>query len=140
MTPRERASRLFDRIMQQVTEGKADSARFFASMAMGVYETMGTLDNDLRYDYGRIAEISGEPGIAQSQADSILAQSPNHLLGIILARSLAIARGDSARASELDRRLLAAGSTELARDLSEYKLHRTDIDAALAAARSRSSR
>lgn len=137
MSPRERASRLFDRIMRQQSEGKVDSARFFASMALGVYESMGPLDADLRYDYGRIAEVTGDLAVMQAQADSILLQSPTHLLGIMLATSVATARGETARIAALDKRLLAAESAELAKPLEEYVLHRADIDAALAAARAR---
>jgi hypothetical protein len=137
MTPRERASRLFNRIMLLQSQGKADSARFFASMAVGVYESLGPLDADLRYDYGRVAEVAGNLDLARSQADSILQQAPDHLLGIILATSVAAARGETDRVAALDRQLLAAEAAELARGLQEYALHRADIDAALAAARSR---
>jgi len=137
MSPRERAGRLFDRIMRQQEEGKTDSARFFASMALGVYESLGPLDADLRYDYGRIAEVSGDLAIARAQSDSILLQSPTHLLGLILATSVATARGENDRVAALDKRLLAAESAELAKPLEEYVLHRADIDAAIAAARAR---
>ncbi|HEX9562741.1 MAG TPA: hypothetical protein VF981_02170 [Gemmatimonadaceae bacterium] len=137
MSPRERASRLFDRVMRLQTQGKTDSATFFASMALGVYESLGPLDADLRYDYGRIAEVGGNLDIAQAQADSILLQSPDHLLGLILASSVAAARNQDDRVAALNSRLLAAEAAQLATGLQEYVLHRTDIDAAIAAARRR---
>ena len=137
MTPQERASRLFDRIMRLSEEGKRDSVALFASMAIPVYESLGPLDTDGRYDLGRIAQVSGNLDIAQAQADSILQQSPDHLLALILAAAVADARGDNAGRLALERRLLAAESRELARGLEEYARHKLDIDNALAAARTR---
>lgn len=131
MTPRERADRLYDRVMRLVDEGKADSATFFSSMAVGAYESLGALDNDLRYDYGRMAEVAGELDLAKAQADSILMTSPDHLLGLVLAARLAERRGDNAEHRRLLNRLSAVQAAELAKGLEEYTRHRADIDAAL---------
>jgi hypothetical protein len=135
MTPQERASRLFDRIMRLSEEGKRDSVELFSSMAIPVYESLGPLDLDARYDLGRIAQVSGQLDIAKAQADSILAQSPDHLLGLVLAVAVADARGNQAERATFERRLLAAEASQLARPLDEYTRHRADIDAAIATAR-----
>ncbi|HEY5544704.1 MAG TPA: zinc-ribbon domain-containing protein [Gemmatimonadaceae bacterium] len=137
MSPQERASRLFDRIMRLSEDGKQDSVALFSSMAIPVYESLGPLDLDSRYDLGRIAQVSGQLDLAQAQSDTILRQSPNHLLGLILALAVADARGNSSERSALQRRLLDAETSQLARGLEEYVRHKADIDAALAAARSR---
>lgn len=137
MTPQERASRLFDRIMRLTEEGKQDSVELFASMAIPVYESLGALDLDARYDLGRIAQVSGRLDIAQAQADTILQLAPSHLLGLILAAAVAEARGDQPRRAALERRLLDAETGQLAQNLDEYIRHRADIDVALAAARRR---
>jgi hypothetical protein len=137
MTPQERASRLFDRIMRLSEEGKRDSVELFASMAIPVYESLGPLDLDGRYDLGRIAEVSGNLALAQAQADTILQQAPNHLLGLILGAAVADARGDAAQRNTLQRRLLDAEKSQLALGLAEYQRHEADINSALAAARSR---
>ena len=137
MTPQERASRLFDRIMRLSEEGKRDSVELFASMAIPVYESLGPLDLDGRYDLGRIAQVSGQLELAQAQADSILAQAPNHLLGLVLASAVAQSRDDLRARAALDRRLLDAEASELAKGLEEYARHKSDIDVALAAARNR---
>jgi hypothetical protein len=137
MSPRERADRLFERIMRLATAGKQDSVAFFAPMASTVYESLGRLDADLRYDYGRISEVSGNLDVAAAQADSILQESPRHLLGLILAARVADGRGDRARRDTLEKQLLAAETTELAKPLDEYTRHRDEISAAIAAARSR---
>lgn len=135
MTPRQRADRLFDRIMTMDSEGKRDSVAFFAPMALGAYESLGELDLDLRYDYGRVAEVSGNLDLAQAQADTILRQAPTHLLGLVLAMRVADRRGDQARRNQFAQRLLAAEAAERAKGLNEYDLHAGDLQAALTAAR-----
>ncbi len=134
MSPSERADRLYDRMMRLASENKTDSVQFFAPMALSAYASMGPLDLDLRYDFGRIAEISGNLDIAQAQADSILASNPTHLLGLILAGRVAALRGDATKQAALTRRLVQAQAAEAAKGLDEYARHKGDIDAALAEA------
>jgi len=137
MSPQERASRLFDRIMRLSEEGKQDSVALFSSMAIPVYESLGPLDVDSRYDFGRVAQVSGQLDLAQAQADTILQQSSNHLLGLVLAIAVADSRGNASARSAIERRLLDAEASQLSRGLDEYARHKADIDAALAAARGR---
>lgn len=137
MTPQERASRLFDRIMRLSEEGKRDSVELFASMAIPVYESLGALDLDARYDLGRIALVSAQLALARAQADTILQEAPDHLLGLVLAIAVAEAQGNQSQRASLERRLVAAETSQRSRDLPEYTRHRSDIDAALAAARRR---
>lgn len=135
MTPRERADRLYDRVMTMSAAGKADSAAFFASMAVGAYEALAPLDNDLRYDYGRMAEMAGDYALAKAQADSIFRENPDHLLALILAARVAQAKKDEAGSKKLLARLVAAEKTEMAKSLEEYARHKNDIDAAVALGR-----
>ena len=137
LSPRERADRLFDRIMRLSSEGKTDSVQFFAPMAMSVYQTLGPLDADLRYDFGRIAETAGAVEVARAQADTILRSDSTHLLGLVLGMRAAQLRGDSTSARGFSRRLLAAEPTESAKQLPEYQRHQGDILDALAEARRR---
>ncbi len=131
MSPRERAGRLYDRIMRYVEEGKQDSAQFFAPMALSSFELLGgDLDLDARYDYGRVASETGNLGIAAAQADTILRQSPNHLLGLALAARTAMAKGDATAAARSWKAFLAAKDAELAKSLPEYQAHATDIERA----------
>lgn len=137
LSPRERADRLFDRMMRLSSEGKTDSVQFFAPMALSVYQSLGTLDADLRYDFGRVAEVAGEATIARAQADSILASDSTHLLGLVLAVRAAQMRGDSTAATTFRRRLIAVEPAESAKRLPEYQRHQSDILEALADARRR---
>jgi hypothetical protein len=131
MTPRERAGRLYDRIMRYVEEGKKDSAQFFAPMALASFEMLGSqLDLDARYDYGRVASVTGSLEIAAAQADTILRQSPTHLLGLALAARTASERGDAAAATRSWKAFLAAKDAELAKNLPEYQAHASDIEQA----------
>jgi hypothetical protein len=135
MSPRERAARLFDRIMRLDEEGKRDSVQLFAAMAIPTFQALQPLDAHLRYDLGRVAAAAGELVLAQAQADTILQGRPQHLLGLILAAQIADRRADTLRARRLRNRLLAAEAAERGLALEEYRLHAADIDAAVSAAR-----
>ena len=131
MSPEERASRLFNRVMSYSEQGKMDSARFFAPMAIQAYAMIGALDAHTRYDIGEIYAAIGDAVAARAEADTILATQPNHLLGLALAARAAGLAGDTAGASRFRRRLAAAAPTERAKDVKEYTEHARDIDAAL---------
>jgi hypothetical protein len=132
LSPRERADRLYDRIMRLDTEGKKDSVQFFAPMAIAAYQMIPNPDADARYDMGRIAEVAGALPAAKSEADSILAKQPTHLLGLVLAMQVAHASGDTAGASAYRAKLRSAQKSELAKKLPEYTRHTADIRDALA--------
>jgi hypothetical protein len=135
LTPRERADRLFDRIMALHQRGRTDSVQFFAQMAIPAYQMVQPLDLDARYDMGRIAEAAGLADFARAQADTILRADPNHLLGLVLAIRASRLAGNQSAATAFERRLIAAEPTERRRNLAEYARHRADIDAALDVAR-----
>ena len=136
MSPQERATRLYDRIMALHEQGKTDSVQFLAiNMFVPQLRSMEPLNTHLRYDLGRVGEVAGAADVATAQADTILRAQPNHLLGLILASRAARMRGDEAAAREFDRKALAAEATERARQLEEYVAHEEDITAALAEAR-----
>jgi hypothetical protein len=135
MTAQQQADRLFDRIMRLRDEGKVDSVRFFVPMALAVYQRLGPLDADQRYDLGTVADAAGINDLARAQADSILRENPTHLLGLVLAIQSARSVGNEARVAEYQRRLLAAEQQELRSGRPEYSRHANDIRDAIAAAR-----
>ena len=137
MTPEQRAERLYDRVMSLNERGKADSVRFFAPMAMQAYSMLGPLNADQRYDLGRIAAVSGDELTAKAQSDTILASQPHHLLGLLLAADVAHMRGDGTAANKLLQQFVAAEPSERSKRLPEYQQHVSEIDARLAATRSR---
>jgi hypothetical protein len=136
MTPSEIAERLFNRIMLLNTQGKHDSVQFFAPMAIQAYQMMEDQqghpwDLDQRYDVGRIAEVAGAVPLARAQADTILQQSPTHLLGLLLAAHSAKLAGDMSAYQGYAKRFTAAKAKELAKQLPEYQKHQSDIAAGL---------
>jgi hypothetical protein len=137
LSPRERADRLYDRIMRLDSEGKKDSVEFFSQMGISAYQMLPQQDLDSRYDMGRIAEVAGATPLAQAQADSILAADPNHLLGLTLSISLARDAGNTTMMQSLQKRLIAAQASELAKNLPEYQRHQNEIVAAIEAAKKR---
>jgi hypothetical protein len=134
MSAEEQATRLHDRVMGLAERGRTDSVQFFAPMAIGAYQRLDSLTLDHRYDLGSIAVVSGDEDLARAQADTILARSPNHLLGLILGISAARSAGDTPRAQALERRLVAVAPAERAKPLPEYRMHAREIDAAVRAA------
>ncbi|HEX6252108.1 MAG TPA: hypothetical protein VFZ56_11795 [Gemmatimonadaceae bacterium] len=137
MTPAERADRLFNRVMSLSSAGKTDSAAFFAPMAISALESLAPLTVHGRYDIGLVALAAGDAPRAAAQADTILAEQPTHLLGLVLAFRAASAMGNTAATGDFRRRLLAAETAERARQLPEYRDHDTDISAAIAESRGR---
>jgi hypothetical protein len=135
LSPQERADRLYNRVMLLATQGKLDSVQFFAPMALTSYQLLSPLNADQRYDMGRIGEVAGALPLAKAQADSILRENPNHLLGLILEARLALLAGDTTQLHSYERRLIAAEKGELAKKREEYTRHADDITSALQQAR-----
>ena len=135
LSPQERADRLYNRVMMLATQGKTDSVLFFAPMALAAYQMLSPLNADQRYDMGRIGEVAGALPLAKAQADSILRENPNHLLGLILEARLAMLAGDTTRLHAYERRLVAAEKSETLKKHEEYLRHQDDITNALQQAR-----
>jgi hypothetical protein len=131
MSPEERASRLFNRVMSYAEQGQTDSARFFAPMAIQSYEMLGPVDSHVRYDIGEISIAAGDLARAKAESDTILARQPNHLLGLVLAIRVAELVKDQPSAAKYRRRLVAVAKAERATGLKEYVEHARDIDEAL---------
>jgi hypothetical protein len=134
MSPRERADRLFNRVMLLSSQGKMDSVSFFAPMAISAIEALSPLDAHLRYDLGLVALVMGDHSRARTEAEAILAGQRTHLLGLLLAARAANARGDATAEAEIRQRLVAAEPSERARALPEYTDHDADIRAAIGSA------
>jgi hypothetical protein len=137
MTPEQQAERLYDRIMREFEAGQMDNVRTFMPMAVAAYERLSPLSLDQRYDLARIGEVGDDRALLKAQTDTILRQRETHLLGLILAARIARLEKDEAKAATIDGRLLAAEAKERAAALPEYLLHKQDIDAAVALARSK---
>lgn len=135
MSPEERASRLFDRVMRLVQENRADSVRFFAPMALQAYAQLPALDLDARFHIGLLSLARGDGAGALAQADTIRRSVRTHLFPLILRAHALEARGDSAGARRAYAEFLRLETAERARARPEYADHATTLDAFRAEAR-----
>src|SRR5690242_5982356 len=79
MTPEERASRLYTRVMSLHAAGKPHSAEFFLPMAMQAYAMPPERTPDAHYHIGVLQLTSGNLPAALAEADTIPRQVPTHL-------------------------------------------------------------
>src|SRR5437870_11544963 len=129
MSPEERATRLYNRVMMLHTQGKADSAAFFLPMALQAYTMLPALDVDARYHIGVLDLTGGHAAAALAQADTIRQAVPTHLFGFMLrARALELER-DPAGALRAYRDFLRNVKGERAKQRPEYAEHGQNLDA-----------
>ena len=129
MSPEERATRLYNRVMMLHSQGKVDSAEFFLPMALQAYAMLPAPDVDARYHIGVLELTAGRSAPALAQADTIRRSVPTHLFAFMLrARALALA-GDGDGASRAYRDFLKHEATERARGRPEYADHEENLDA-----------
>src|SRR2546426_2154163 len=129
MSPEERATRLYNRVMMLHTQGKADSAAFFLPMALQAYTMLPALDVDARYHIGVLDLTGGNAAAALAQADTIRRTVPTHLFGYMLrARGLELER-DTAGARRAYRDFLRHEAAERTRRRPEYGEHAENLDA-----------
>lgn len=128
MSPEERATRLYNRVMTLHTRGQADSAAFFLPMALQAYAMLPALDVDARYHIGVLDLTGGNARAAVAQADTIRRAVPTHLFGFMLrARGLELER-DSVGARRAYRDFLRNEAAERARKRPEYDDHAENLD------------
>jgi len=129
MSPEERATRLYNRVMSLHSQGKTDSAEFFLPMALQAYAMLPALDVDARYHIGVLDLTGGNAAGALAQADTIRRAAPTHLFGIMLrARALELNR-DAPGALRAYRAFLQNQAAERARQRPEYSEHAQNLDA-----------
>lgn len=129
MTPRERADRLFDRIMRAASRGDSGEVRFFTPMALQAYALLGSLDTDARYHVALIQAEAGDIAAVAAQADSLEAASPSHLFVSMLRAEVAERRGALVEMRRWYRRFLDQYQAELATGKQEYRDHQAALDA-----------
>ncbi|MBI4499572.1 MAG: zinc ribbon domain-containing protein [Gemmatimonadetes bacterium] len=125
LSPRERADRLFNRVMAASEQGDTTDMRFFIPMALQSYAMLGPLDADARYHVGAIEFVNNNYKGALAQADTISRAVPNHLLANALRAQVAAARGDTGARNRAYRALLDAYDSEMAKQRPEYADHST---------------
>src|SRR5690606_3304812 len=121
--PRENADRLFNRIMEERSNGNLEQARFFIPMALQAYQMAEPLDDDGLFHLALLQSAAGDFSAARVTAERILAGNADHLLGLAVAGEAMAAAGDTAAARDYYGRFLAAYETESQKVYPEYIDH-----------------
>ncbi|MBC8087031.1 MAG: zinc ribbon domain-containing protein [Phycisphaerae bacterium] len=128
MTASERASRLYERIMTYAENNKMDSAMMFIPMGIPAHQAIETPSNDERYHLARLGEVAKDTALARAQADTILATEPSSLLGLMAGIRAAELNGNAAKQKQLNQKFLSVLDAELAKNPTDYQMHRFEID------------
>ena len=117
--------RLFGRIMRAAEANAADTVMLFSPMALEAYRQLlpAELDADARYHAAMIHMVVGEFAEARAKADTILANQPNHLFGLLVQGEVALQENNSAAVAKIYRQFLAAYDAEIAAGRKEYSEH-----------------
>ncbi len=127
MSPTERATRLYNRVMSLHAAGKPDSAAFFLPMALQAYAMLPELDADARYHLGVLNLTAGQVAGALAQADSIARGDPTHLFAFMLRARAFELGGNVAGARQAYGDFLRHEATERARKRPEYADHAENL-------------
>lgn len=128
MSATERASRLYERIMTYAENNKMDSAMMFLPMGIPAHQAIENPSNDERYHLARLGEVARDTALARAQADTILATEPNSLLGLMAGIRAAEMSGNAAKQKQLNQKFLSVLDAELAKNPTDYQMHRFEID------------
>lgn len=120
---RTNADRLFNRIMTAAEQGNEAEVNQFMPMAIQAYGMVPDLDNDGIYHLGLLHLTAGDYAQAMNEAERLMADEPNHLLGLAVAADASAGAGDSAQAVEYWQRFLDAYDSEAGKPLPEYVDH-----------------
>ena len=128
MSPEERATRLYNRVMTLHAAGKADSAEFFLPMALQAYAMLPALDIDAHYHVGVLRLTGGDAAGALAEADTIRRLAATHLFGFVLRAQALELQHDPRGAQQAYRDFLRNEAGERARGLPEYTDHAQNLD------------
>lgn len=120
MTPRQAATRLFDRVMRSVESGDRAQAELFLPMAIASYDVIAALTLDDRFHLSLLHAAAGDATSALAVAEAGLAVRPTHLLCLAAAARAALLGGDAAKAGVHYRTLVDVYDDEVGAGLEEY--------------------
>lgn len=130
MTPRERFTRLSDRIQTAIETRDSNQVFQFFPMAEGAFTQLSATERDVdaRYHMGMLWAQVGEFAKAKAQADSIMKVASGNLFGFYMYAMLAEFRGDSTAARKARSDFRANYDSEIKKDRPEYKDHEPFLD------------
>jgi predicted nucleic acid-binding Zn ribbon protein len=122
------ADRLFNRVMAAAEEGRQEEVAQFMPMALQAYEMVPALDHDGLFHLAILYETASDYDMARATAERILADVPEHILGLGVAGSASAAAGDPEAARAYFQRLLDGYGAEAGRLRPEYVDHQPMLD------------
>lgn len=128
MTPIEAADRLFNRVMQSVSEGDSAQAQAFLPMAIAAYQRARPLSQDGLFHLSMLNRTAMNLEAALDIALEIVENDPNHLLGRAAAAEAAIELGEMDEAATHYGHIVDVFDEERERGLQEYEMHSAIVD------------
>lgn len=128
MTPREMFDRLYNRVMTAAEAGDSASVVRLTAHGLAAYDQLQQVDADARYHAAVLHAQVGEVPQALALADTILADSPRHLLGYVIRGTVAQLTGDGPALARARADFLAAWVADPRREKPEYLDHQTVLD------------
>jgi len=128
MSPDEQFFRLWDRIERASVSGDSVTVQRFAPMALGAYAQLPSASADQRFHAALIELLLGELDGARALADTILTQSPGHLLGYVIRGEVAERRNRSADLTRAYADFLSHDEAEMRAGRPEYADHKPVLD------------
>lgn len=123
LTPRGAADQLFNQVMTASEAGDQATVTQYLPLAIRAYEAARPLDMDGLFHMALLNHAGGEYEASLASAEEMLAEDPNHILGLNAAAQACAALGRTDEAAEYYRQVLDHVDTEMARPLPEYQTH-----------------
>lgn len=125
MTPRERFTRLSDRVTAAAEQGDTTTVIQFWPMAQQAYGMLlpGDRDIDARYHMATLELMISDFPATLAQADSILAEAPNNLMAFYLRSVVAEIQEDKPARTAADQAFVEHFDSEMASGRPEYSEH-----------------
>ena len=128
MSPRERFDRLYERSMRASESGDTVTVARFAPMALLAYQQLDSVDADARYHAALLRLHTGDIPGAAALGDSILALTPGHLFGYVVAATVGRWRHDEPATKAAYAAFLSHYDAEMKADRPEYTAHKMIMD------------
>ena len=128
LSPAERFTRLYNRVMQAAANDDTTTVVNFTPMALGAYRQLESVSNDERYHAAVLNAQVGNMAAALALADTMLASVPNYLLAYVVRGEVARLQNDSLGLRQSRRDFSAAYNREIAARRAEYVDHKNVLD------------
>jgi hypothetical protein len=135
MTPRERFDRLYNRVMAAAESGDQATVTQFTPMAVSAYSQLDQVDADARLHLALLSIHTGNGGMVEALADTILQETPGHLFAYMIRGARARFAADTVSLKQAYADFLGHYEGEIAVGRPEYGEHRRSVDDFYQAAR-----